>query len=135
MDCIFCKIANKQIPAEIIYEDKKIMAFLDIAPVHPGHALVISKEHHQTMLETPDELARDMIAVAKKVALAVVNATNAQGINFGINNGEAAGQVIWHTHYHVIPRFTNDGLKLWPQQKYQEGQMKTVCDRIIKEMK
>src|SRR3989344_969741 len=135
MDCIFCKITKKEVPAEIIYEDAKTIAFLDISPVHPGHALVISKQHHPTMIETPDDTACHMISVAKKVASAVIKATNAQGINFGINNGAAAGQVIFHTHYHVIPRFNNDGLRMWPQQKYQEGQMKTVAQRIVEELK
>lgn len=129
-NCIFCKIIKKQIPAEIIYEDNKTIAFLDIAPIHPGHALIISKEHHETFLQTPDELACHMLAVVKKIANAVIKATGAQGINIGINNGNAAGQIVMHTHYHVIPRFTNDGLKHWPQQAYKEGQMTTIAQRI-----
>ena len=129
-DCIFCKIIKAQIPSEKIYEDAHTLAFLDIAPVHPGHVLVVSKEHYETFLETPDEIACHMLSVVKKVAVAITKATNAEGINVGINNGAAAGQVIWHTHYHVIPRFTNDGLKSWPQQKYQEGQMQNIASRI-----
>jgi len=74
------------------------------------------------------------MSVVKKVAPAIMQATNANGYNVGINNDAAAGQVVFHTHYHLIPRFTNDGLKLWPHQTYQEGQMKTVADRIRKEI-
>lgn len=130
MDCVFCKIVKKEIPAEIVYEDAKTIAFLDISPVHPGHALVVSKTHHETLLETPDDVACHMLSVVKKIAVSVIKATNAQGVNVGVNNGSAAGQVIFHTHYHVIPRFDNDGLKLWPQQKYQEGQMQNIASRI-----
>lgn len=130
MDCVFCKIVKKEIPAEIVYEDAKTIAFLDISPVHPGHTLVVSKTHHETLLETPDDVACHMLSVVKKIAVSVIKATNAQGVNVGVNNGSAAGQVIFHTHYHVIPRFDNDGLKLWPQQKYQEGQMQNIASRI-----
>ena len=129
-DCVFCKIIKGEIPSEKIYEDAKAIAFLDIAPVHPGHALVVAKEHHETLLETPDEIACHLMGIVKKIMPAIIKSTDAQGINVGINNGPAAGQVVEHIHYHVIPRFINDGLKLWPQQKYQEGQMKTVAARI-----
>ena len=135
MDCIFCKIAKKEIPADIVYEDDKAIVFLDIAPVHPGHALVVSKQHHPTLVETPNDVACHLMSVVHKIAPAIMKATNADGFNLGVNNGQAAGQVIWHTHYHIIPRFTNDGLRHWPQQKYQEGQMKTVAERIRKEFK
>lgn len=133
MDCIFCKIIKKEIPSEIIYEDKKTVVFLDIAPVHPGHCLVVSKEHHSTFLETPDDLACYMLSIVKKTAKAVITATNAQGVNVGINNGVAAGQIVQHTHYHIIPRFSGDGLTHWPQEKYKTGQMKTVAEMIRKE--
>ncbi len=136
MDCIFCKIINKEIPAEqIIHEDEKTIVFLDIAPVHPGHLLVVSKQHYPTLLETPDDIACHMFKILKKVGKALMKAVNAEGINVGVNNGAAAGQVVNHTHYHVIPRFSGDGLKPWPHQQYKEGQMKSVAERILKEMK
>ena len=134
-DCIFCKIINKEIPAETIYEDDTVLAFLDIGPVHPGHTLIVSKEHHKTLLETPVAIACSLTSAAKKIAPALIKATNAQGFNLALNNGAAAGQVIWHTHYHLIPRFDNDGLKLWPHQQYKEGQMKTVGERIRSALK
>ncbi|MBI4141650.1 HIT family protein [Candidatus Woesearchaeota archaeon] len=133
-DCIFCKIVKKEIPADIIYEDDKTIVFLDIAPVHPGHSLVVPKEHHATLTDTPTELACYMMEVVKKTAPAIMKAVSAEGFNLGVNTEKAAGQIVFHTHYHIIPRFTNDGLKHWPQQKYQEGQMKTVAERIRKEL-
>lgn len=134
MDCVFCKIIAKEIHSEIIFEDAKALVFLDIAPIHPGHALVVSKEHHKGLLETPHDVACHLMSVVHKIAPAIIKATNADGFNLGVNNGAAAGQVIWHTHYHIIPRFNNDGLTQWPHQKYQEGQMKTVGERIRKEI-
>ena len=134
-NCIFCRIIRKEIPAEIIHEDNKTITFLDIAPIHPGHALTVSKEHYETFLKTPEETARHMLSVVKKVADAILKATSAQGINIGINNGNAAGQIVMHTHYHIIPRFTNDGLKHWPQQAYKPNQMKTIAERIKQELR
>lgn len=130
VDCVFCKIIKGEIPSEKIYEDAAAIAFLDIAPVHPGHALVVAKTHHETLSETPDELACYLMSIVKKIMPAILKSTDAQGINVGINNGLAAGQVVPHIHYHVIPRFSNDGLKFWPQQKYQEGQIKNIGARI-----
>ena len=129
-DCVFCKIIKGEIPSEKIYEDSEVIAFLDIAPVHPGHTLVVAKTHHETLLETPDETACYLLSIVKKIMPAILKSTDAQGINVGINNGSAAGQVVPHIHYHVIPRFSNDGLKFWPQQKYQEGQIKNIGARI-----
>ena len=117
-DCVFCKIVNKELSSEIIYEDDKIMAFLDISPVNPGHTLVVTKEHYENSLVMPEEILKELIVVIKKVALAVKEATRADGINLGVNNGKAAGQIIFHAHWHVIPRFLNDGYKMWGSKEY-----------------
>jgi histidine triad (HIT) family protein len=121
-DCVFCKIVNKDLPAEIIYEDEDVMAFLDISPVNKGHSLVIPKEHFENSLETPDDTLVKMIKVVKKVVIAVKDATNAEGINIGVNNGKAAGQMIFHTHWHVIPRYTGDGKKIWDSGQYESDE-------------
>ena len=94
------------------------MAFLDISPVNPGHTLVVPKEHYENFLAMPEEILKELIVVIKKVALAVKEATRADGINLGVNNGKAAGQIIFHAHWHVIPRFLNDGYKMWGSKEY-----------------
>lgn len=131
-DCIFCKIAKKEIPSSIVYEDDKVMAFLDIYPVNKGHTLVISKAHYETMLDLPDNLLGELIKTSKKIAKAIMKATKADGFNLGMNNYKAAGQLVPHAHLHLIPRFNDDGLKHWPQGSYKEGEMKPIEESIRK---
>lgn len=129
-NCIFCKIAAKELPAVIIYEDDKYLAFLDIHPVNPGHTLVIPREHYQDFLSTPDELACATYKVARKIAPAILAGVAATDFNLGVNNGPAAGQVIMHTHLHLIPRFYHDGHVMWHGTDYAEGEMQAIGDRI-----
>ncbi len=131
MECVFCKIIKNELPAEIVYEDEKSIVFLDIRPTSPGHCLVIPKEHYENLLSTPEELVTHLIGVARKVAKAVSLALGADGVNIHINNGSAAGQVIFHTHLHIIPRYTGDGLKLWPGAEYKnEEEKKQIAQKI-----
>jgi histidine triad (HIT) family protein len=108
--CVFCRIAQKQVPASIVYEDEKVMAFLDIRPLNEGHALVIPKEHYENIFDIPRELIEYVHGVTKRIALAVEETTKADGISIIQQNGEAAGQEIFHLHIHVIPRY--EGQKL-----------------------
>jgi histidine triad (HIT) family protein len=108
--CIFCKIAQKQVPSSLVYEDAETVAFLDIRPLNEGHTLVIPKEHYKNIFDIPRELICYVHEVTKKVAQAVEKATHADGISIIQQNGEAAGQEIFHLHVHVIPRF--EGQKL-----------------------
>lgn len=119
MACIFCDIGAGAAPAERLLETERVVAFLDIAPVNYGHTLVIPKEHHATFLDLPDDLWTEMGRVARQVAEALRKVFYAQGINLGMNNFEAAGQVVFHAHLHVIPRYSSDGLHLFPQGVYQ----------------
>ncbi len=131
-DCIFCKIAAGELPCYKVYEDDKILAFLDIHPINKGHTLIIPKEHYESSLGTPDELLKYIVVVAKKIALAVMKTTGALGCNIGINNGEASGQLVFHTHWHVMPRFANDGYELWhgKDTAYSEGEMESLATQI-----
>ena len=129
-NCIFCQIVNQEIPAAKIYEDDSVMAFLDINPVTKGHVLVIPKKHFSDLSNADDDTVGKVMAAVKKVAPAILTATNGQGFNIGMNNGRAAGQVIFHWHVHLIPRSTNDGLRLWPHGEYQKGEMETLADKI-----
>ena len=129
-DCIFCKIVKGDIPCQKIYENDKVFAFLDIMPIHKGHTLVIPKEHHETLLDMPDDTLAELAKVAKKVSKAVKKATGADGFNIGQNNGAAAGQAVFHFHLHVIPRFNGDGLKNWPHTKVPDEDMKQIHEDI-----
>ena len=123
-DCTFCKIAEGKIPACVIYDDSKIMAFLDIFPIRPGHALVIPKKHSLDVFDTDEEIMVLMAAVAKKISPAVMEGMGADGINIGMNNRVAAGQEIMHAHIHVIPRFKDDGLKAWSKDLFRDDKHK-----------
>lgn len=112
-DCIFCKIIAGDIPAIKIHEDETCIAFLDIHPVNPGHALIVPREHHMNFLETPRELVAAIMELGQKLAPAILKAVGSDSFNFSTNNGRAAGQLIAHTHFHLIPRFPADGHKMW----------------------
>jgi histidine triad (HIT) family protein len=129
-DCVFCQIRLGELPNATIYEDDDILAFLDINPVNAGHTLVIPKEHYNTIYDTPEETLLSLIRVVKKVSTAVKTGTEATGINVHLNNELDAGQVIPHIHFHVIPRFKNDGIKMWEQYPYPEGALETVQEKI-----
>ena len=103
--CIFCRIAQKQVPASRVYEDEKVMAFLDIRPLNEGHTLVIPKAHCENIFDVPQELNAYIHGITKQVAIAVKKATNADGISIIQQNGKAATQDIPHLHVHIIPRY------------------------------
>lgn len=118
-DCIFCKIVAGDIPCAKVYESETVLAFLDIAPVNAGHALVLPKAHHATLMDVPGELGADLTKALSAVGKAVMEATGADGLNLMQNNYEAAGQLVHHVHFHLIPRHSDDGLRLWPQSSYE----------------
>ncbi|ALL01546.1 histidine triad (HIT) protein [Pyrodictium delaneyi] len=107
-DCIFCKIIRGEIPSVKIYEDENVVAFLDIYPINPGHTLVVPKRHVEYLHELKDDEAAALINAVKKLAPRIVEAMGADGYNVVTNNGRAAGQVIFHVHFHIVPRFEDD---------------------------
>lgn len=112
-DCIFCKIAAKEIPGKIVYEDDVCLAFLDLSQTTDGHTLVIPKEHYSSILTADPEVVAHVYKVAQKVANQIVKNMGAAGCNILTNAGEVAGQTVHHFHVHVIPRYDeNDGLKI-----------------------
>jgi histidine triad (HIT) family protein len=129
-NCIFCGIAAGEVPAVRILETPGVLAFLDIAPVHYGHTLVIPKSHYPNLLELPDGLWTEMGQVCRRVAQALRSTLYAQGFNIGMNNFEAAGQVVFHAHLHVIPRYHTDGLHLFPQESYKPGDMEKTGEQL-----
>lgn len=108
MDCIFCDIASKASDAEIIFENEKFIAFLDINPVNFGHTLVIPKAHYDNFLTTTDEVLVELTKLTQYLAGVIKRAVKADGFNVISNNGASAGQSVFHFHYHIIPRFEND---------------------------
>lgn len=109
MDCIFCKIINKEIPANIVYEDEYVLAFLDITQGTKGHTLVIPKKHSKNLLEVDEESLTHVFTTTQKIAKAIQKAFNPIGINV-INNTNKPLQSVFHFHVHIIPRYENDGV-------------------------
>ena len=130
-DCIFCKIIKKEIPTDIVYEDKDIMAFLDINPSNKGHTLVMPKKHSKNLLENNEEDLKRLVLAIKKIGNAVMKVTNAEGMNILSNINPIAGQVVFHTHVHITPRYKDDGISFKIQRKaYNEGESKELASKI-----
>ena len=119
MDCIFCKIANGEIPSAVIYEDDEFRAILDLGPVRRGHTLILPKKHYNDLFDMPDETAAKALATAKRVGLALIKGLDADGIQVVQNNGVAAGQTIFHFHIHLIPGYE----ELGPATEWKPGEL------------
>jgi len=111
-NCIFCKIAKKEIAAEIIKESNNFIAFKDVNPKTKGHTLIIPKKHYVTLLDIPNTLGEELLKILKDVASELMDKKLGDGFNIGMNNLECAGQVVMHAHVHIIPRKEDDGLKM-----------------------
>lgn len=120
--CIFCKIANGEIPAATIYEDEDFRVILDLGPASKGHALILPKEHYANLYELDDQVASKVLVVAKKVITKMTEVLDCDGYNLVQNNGEVAGQTVFHFHLHLIPRYEGDnvGIKWTPGQLTEE---------------
>ncbi|MDD2237444.1 MAG: HIT domain-containing protein [Kiritimatiellae bacterium] len=131
-DCIFCKIVAGEIPCTRVYEDDQTLVFMDIGPIIKGHMLVIPKQHHDPITETPDDVLGHLIAVVKKIAAAQKKALKCDGCNIIQNNGVCSGQAVPHLHFHVIPRFEKDGHTWnWAAKKYDDMQeMKQLAEAV-----
>lgn len=108
--CIFCKLANGEIPTATLYEDEDFRVILDASPAAKGHALIIPKEHYANLYELDDELAAKALVLAKKMITKLTDVLGCDGYNIVQNNGEAAGQTVYHFHLHMIPRYKDDGV-------------------------
>ena len=129
--CVFCKMVEGSIPVTKVYEDEAVLAFLDIGPISDGHTLVIPKRHCERLHECAPEVLADVATRLGRIAEAVVKALDADGYNVLSNNGAAAGQVVDHLHFHVIPRKAGDRVfARWPAYKYGKGQIEDIAARI-----
>jgi histidine triad (HIT) family protein len=134
-ECIFCRIASGQIPAIKVYEDDVVVAFLDIGPISDGHTLVMPRQHFEKVHSCPPELLGQIWTRLGRIAGAVASAIGADGYNVLCNNGRAAGQVVDHLHFHIVPRKTGDGVfAQWPSYKYRPGQVEIIAEKIRKHL-
>lgn len=118
-NCIFCKIANGDIPASTLYEDEDFKVILDLGPASKGHALILPKEHYANLYELDDAIAAKALVLAKKIITRMTEVLDCDGYNVVQNNGEAAGQTVFHFHMHLIPRQLDDNVGI----KWHMGQL------------
>lgn len=130
-NCIFCKIANGEIPSRTVYENEKFRVILDLGPATAGHALVLPKEHFADLFEIPADWAADAMKTAKEAAELIKGKLQADGLNIVQNNGETAGQTVHHFHMHIIPRYKGDGQNiLWKPGHPSDGELDAVLGKI-----
>ena len=128
-DCIFCKLANGVFETNKIYEDDEFTVILDAGPANRGHSLIIPKEHYANVYELPEDIAGRAFILAKKIAGHMTDVLKCDGFNIVQNNGEAAGQTVFHFHMHIIPRYENDSVGLsWKPGKLSEEDKKQILD-------
>lgn len=130
-DCIFCKLANGDIPTATLYEDDDFRVILDAGPAAKGHALILPKEHYANLYELDDELAAKVMVLAKKMITNLTDILGCDGYNIVQNNGEAAGQTVFHFHLHMIPRYKDDEVGLgWKMGTLSEEDKEEILSKI-----
>ena len=131
-DCIFCKIANGEIPSKTIYEDENFRVILDLAPATKGHALILPKEHYKDLFELPENIASNVIVLAKKLATEMKEKLGCDGFNIMQNSGETAGQTVFH--FHIIPRYKGDRQKIeWEKKEPSQEELEAVRKQIVEQ--
>jgi histidine triad (HIT) family protein len=128
--CIFCMIANKEIPAHIIYENEHVISFLDINPLAKGHCLVIPKKHYKDVFDMPANELNKVIEAAKQVSVLIKNKLEITGVNLLNASGKDAQQSVFHFHMHIIPRNKDDGLDTWPKSNYKESNIDSLRKKL-----
>ena len=130
-DCIFCKLANGIFATNSIYEDDDFNVILDAGPATKGHALILPKEHYANIYEMPEELLSKAMVLAKQQVGHMTEVLKTDGFNLVQNNGEIAGQTVFHYHLHLIPRYANDGQKIgWNPQSPEDDAQKELCEQL-----
>ena len=130
-DCIFCKLANGEIPTATLYEDEDFRVILDANPASKGHALIIPKEHYANLYELDDELAGKAMILAKKMVTKLTEVLGCDGYNLVQNNGECAGQTVFHFHLHMIPRYKDDGVGLgWTLNTLTDEDREDILSKV-----
>lgn len=130
-NCIFCKIANGDIPAATLYEDEDFRVILDLGPASKGHALILPKEHYANLYELDDEVASKVLVLAKKMITKLTDVLGCDGYNLVQNNGEVAGQTVHHFHMHLIPRYEGDQVGLtWTPGTLTEEDKEEILSKL-----
>lgn len=130
-NCIFCKIANGEIPSKTLYEDEEFRVILDLAPATKGHALILPKSHYKNLYELPDETVAKVMKLAKKMATTMTEKLGCDGFNIVQNNNEVAGQTVFHFHMHLIPRYENDNQRIsWKPTEMTQDELEAVKNQI-----
>lgn len=130
-NCIFCKLANGEIPTATLYEDEDFRVILDANPASKGHALIIPKEHYANLYELEDSLAGKAMILAKKMITKLTDVLGCEGYNLVQNNGECAGQTVFHFHLHLIPRYKDDGVGLgWKLNELTEADREEILSKL-----
>jgi len=129
-NCIFCQIITGKVPSYKIYEDDRILAFLDIDPFTPGHTIIVSKKHYKNIFDVSQDELKRTISIAQKIAKMVKKKLGAKGINLLHDSGKAGEQFIFHFHFHVIPRYPEDKLNIWPTQRCKKCDLKKIQRKL-----
>lgn len=130
-NCIFCKIAEGEIPSATLFEDEDFRVILDLGPASKGHALILPKEHYANLYELSDELAAKAMVLAKKMITRMQKVLNCDGYNIVQNNGEPAGQTVFHFHMHLIPRYEGDGVGLgWHMGELTDADRNEILSKL-----
>ena len=131
-DCIFCRIANGEIPSKTLYEDSEFRVILDLGPAAMGHALILPKEHAENLYDLPEGTAAAAMVLAQRMARIMQKKLQCDGLNLVQNNGEAAGQTVRHFHLHLIPRYVNDGQSInWKPGKPSDEELEAIRKTIV----
>lgn len=134
-NCIFCKIASGEIPSYTIYEDDDFKAFMDISPASKGHTILIPKQHADNIFDLDETVTSKLLPVAARIAKALKAELKCEGLNLLQNNGEAAGQTVFHFHMHIIPRYKVDKVVVkWVEDKYEGEPLDQLSDKIKKHL-
>lgn len=134
-ECIFCRIANGEIPSSTIYEDEMFRVILDLGPASRGHALILPKEHYKDLCELDETVAAKALPLAGKIGIAMKKALGCVGFNVVQNNGEAAGQTVFHFHVHIIPRYEGGPtIVAWTPGKAESAELEQISNCIKEAM-
>lgn len=132
VNCIFCKIASGEIPSKTLYEDNNFRVILDLGPATKGHALILPKEHYANLYELPEDIAGETMKLAKKMMTKMTERLECKGFNLVQNNGDLAGQTVFHFHMHMIPRYQADGQKIgWKPQEVTQEELEEIKNTIV----
>jgi histidine triad (HIT) family protein len=134
-DTIFMKIIRREVPAHIVYEDDDTIAFLDVKPNVPGHTLVVPKKWTENIFDVDDANLAAVMRTVRKIAPAVRDAVGAHAVHINSNHGAAAGQIVFHLHFHIIPRHDRSEFSFWPQQDFPKTEFETIAEKIREKLK